>query len=161
MPKFIRIIALAAVAGIMTAVPIAPAQAATVKCSAWQSKSFDLPNKPDITVSIAVCIHKDGNYRHGYFLYKWPATTLFGKRFDKFVLKPRLERYDTDIKLGSCDITGVINDSSRAYAGRCVTPTSNSSAQGGWTGDGSVTYNIDADGLGDRGWSLTGSPAVT
>jgi hypothetical protein len=47
-----------------------------------------------------------------------------------------------------------------------TTPTSTyaSTANGGWTADGKVTYDIDldgdGDGDGDKTWSLGGSPSV-
>lgn len=158
--KIAYVFAAAMFAGALTVIPAAPASAVT-SCSSWQGKSFNLPNKPDMTVWARNCIYKDGTYRRARIEYEWADTGWFGRRFDKFIVKPRLERNDADYSTASCDITSKINDSTSSDKGTCYATAYYSSLSGGWTADGSVTYNIDADGLGDRGWSLTGSPAVS
>ncbi|MDP4511789.1 hypothetical protein [Nonomuraea turcica] len=141
-----------------------PAHAAGWTCSAsWASKSFDLPGKPDATVWARGCIYKDGSTRAARIEYKWSSgTAVDDRRFDKFVIQTRLERYDLIQTTRYCDITDEINHpSENSGEGHCTTLPYTSSLTGGWTSDGKIIYNINSDGKGDFEWNLPGSPQVT
>ncbi|MFB4262527.1 hypothetical protein [Nonomuraea sp. GTA35] len=151
--------ATAATGGLLVA---SPAQAASWTCDAsWQTKSFDLPNKPDVTVRARACVYKDGNTRRARIQFSWDTNTgvSVGKRFDKFVVQARLERYDAVFRHMNCDYTEALNYYVSG-SDTCTTGYMTSTAQNGWTSDGTIVYNIDGDGKDDFTWNLHGSDQV-
>ncbi|MFF4624955.1 hypothetical protein [Nonomuraea jabiensis] len=139
-----------------------PAHAASWTCSAnWDTRSFELPNKPNVRAEARSCVYKDGNTRRGRIEIRWNTNpgAWIGNRFDKFVVQARLERDDRVIASQSCDLTDEINSDVHG-SDTCTTSYVTSSAQEGWTGDGKVTYNIDDDGKSDFTWNLHGSGEV-
>jgi hypothetical protein len=153
----------AAAAGAAPANAAAGAAAANVtNCSSWQSKRFALPRKPDHEVRMKTCVQRDGNYLRAYV--KWEETdvtdhSLDQKRFDMFIIGTRLERYDADIAWKNCDIVDDMNDWFYGL-GTCHTAWVHSTLDGGWTGDSTVSYDIDNDGKDGYAWGLTGSPTL-
>lgn len=137
----------------------APAEAAS-KCSAQNEKSFDLPGKPDVWVGIILCIDRTsaGN-GHAFANIQWDGSFLGGKRFDKFELQVRIERYDSVFDDARCSFTTPLNNRIEG-GGECGGAVWTSSAKGGWSADGTVTYNVNSDGKGDMTWELHGSPLV-
>lgn len=144
-----------------------PASAASINCYAgpydgWEKRTFYLPGKPDVTMHARACIWKDGYYRRAFIEYKWSGGYSIADRFDKFIIKPRLERYDTVLNSAACDIKGRMNDfDSPSGSGKCWTAVRYSTATGGWTGDGTIVYNINDDGKDDFVWGLHGSGQVS
>ncbi|WP_433466198.1 hypothetical protein [Spirillospora sp. CA-128828] len=136
------------------------AQAATAACYD-NEKTFSLPGKPDVWVGIELCIHHtSADRRVAHADVSWDGSFLGGKRFDGFEVLIRIERNDTVYDYEWCDFTDTINSepsSSHWYCSVAYTST----ADGGWTADGAVIYNVNNDGDGDKVWDLHGTPKVT
>ncbi|HEY9292907.1 MAG TPA: hypothetical protein VIP98_16630 [Microlunatus sp.] len=138
-----------------------PAQADVSGCTDDQHKSFSTPGF-DTDLWVDVCIFSSGYTGHyARFGVVWvdggDSAADGNRKFDALRLNVRLERYDSVILTASCSIAGDVN---RNESGNdsCYTETFKSSLLGGWTSDGTVTYDLDRDGEGSKTWSLTGSP---
>ncbi|KAB2340163.1 hypothetical protein [Actinomadura rudentiformis] len=140
-------------AGAMVALTAAPAHA-TIKCGPTKEQTSPVVGH----VLLKACIETDGYLRRAYIQMDY-ARTYGGTDWDKFIVHPRLERNDADKAKASCNWTSDMNryTTLKKY---CFTPWTNSNAMGGWTGDGSYTFNFNLDGLGDKHGSLGGSPKV-
>ena len=159
--------ALALLAGITAATPAQAATAAT-HCH-WSTKEFNLPEKPDMTVQLDICIHrepKSGAY-YEYDVYlseaKWDALPFFGgKRFNHFTVNLRGERGSTRESNGyPYDLN--FNESASGSRGYYYTEGGVqllSTAATGWTADGYVSYDIASDGKGSALWQLHGTESV-
>jgi hypothetical protein len=148
-----------AIAG-MTVAVATPAQAATCKTSA--EKRFDTVGS-DVWVRVQLCVEKVATNTHRAYAYViWEGDDLhFGYRFEKFTLNLRLERNDADMDVFSCSVADAINNKATDDKW-CGYATSYSTADGGWTADGSVSYNINNDGDGVQDpWSLPGTPKIS
>ncbi|MEJ3749228.1 hypothetical protein WEI85_38945 [Actinomycetes bacterium KLBMP 9797] len=144
----------------VTALSAAPAQAATCKTSA--EKQFDTVGS-NVWIKVQLCVEKVATNTHRAYAYViWEGDDLhFGYRFEKFDLKLRLERNDADMDVYTCHAADAINNKATSSKW-CGYATSYSTADGGWTADGSVTYNINNDGDGDQApWSLPGTPKIS
>lgn len=138
------------------------AHAANGSACRQQDKSFSIPGKPDISVTINLCVERNNGRHRAVADVSWGSWAGVPKNaFDNFNVKIRLERYDRDQKTRSVNLTPYINAPDR-YAHHITIETawSTSSADGGWTSDGAVSYNINNDGKGDATWSLHGSPEI-
>jgi hypothetical protein len=132
-----------------------PALAATTtKCSAYQNQTA-----PAVTnVAMKTCVVKNGNARYAY-VYVAQARATGGATWDLFKVHARLEKSDANKATRWCDFTADMNRYlSPSFT--CRTATVTSTATGGWTGDASILFNFNLDGLGDKSRALTGSPSV-
>jgi len=154
--------------GLLVSLTGTPALAATVtKCSGEQHKSFPTPGN-DTDVYITVCIHTISTYeRLAWYYLSWKdggdSDVDDDRKFDKFTVQIRIERYDSVQNDISQSLRASINTHSTGtydYTGYGAGYT-DTDRLGGWTADATVTYNIDRDGEGDYKWQLTGSPQVT
>ncbi|MFF4699944.1 hypothetical protein [Streptomyces chattanoogensis] len=155
-----------------------PAQAASgpIHCK-WSTKSFSLPGKPDVDVSLSICIQ---HYKSagGYRYYKaWLGRASWdggwfvgGKRFNGFRVDMRAEHGRTSRDKcrddGNCnthDLAAYINsdlDGVKSFKSDgtgvvyVVTKTT------GWKADATVTYDVADDGKGSRKWDLNDTAAV-
>lgn len=143
------------------ALTAAPTQAAPETCTDWQDKEFSTSGL-DTDVSIKLCVTKYGGNipEHGAYAYtKW-GDGGGARKFDNFDVHVRLERNNTVYANGTCDYTGEVNADSSGGPKRCFGGADTSPRAGGWTADGYVAYNLDADGEGGTTWSLRGSPQI-
>jgi len=144
-----------AVVGVVVA---APAEAAS-KCYT-NSKAFT-PLYHPVLVDVTTCVKVTGNVKQAYAQVDWAGRGSMGRRFDEFRVQIRLEFSDYVHTSKVCDFTYELNDQ---YDGSktCTTSTYSSGANsGGWTGDGVVYYNLEADGKGELDpWALHGSPEI-
>lgn len=140
----------------------APAQAAAAEaCTGWQHKEFPTSGfNTDVSVKLCVTKYSGGTPEHGAYAYvKW-SDGGGARKFDNFDVRIRLERHDADQAAGACDYTSEINGNSAGGPRYCFGAAHVSSLDGGWTADGYVAYNLDADGEGGKTWSLHGSPQI-
>ncbi|GGY07613.1 hypothetical protein [Streptomyces minutiscleroticus] len=155
-----------------------PAQAATTSCKT-SSKSFNLPGKPDVKVSLKICIRytgTSGGYRHyTAWLSKasWDGTSFYtgGYRFNDFYIKMRAEHGSTvrtNCTYGTCEVRSLRSELDTEKGSK----TFSSGASGysnvyvstktkKWTADATVTYDIADDGKGNKTWGLAGTKAIT
>lgn len=144
-----------------TVLMTAPARAAAETCSGWQHKEFSTSGY-DTDVYIKLCVQKySGDIQeHGATAYTRWRDGGGTRKFDNFDVRIRLERHNGNQGSGGCDYTGEINGNSSGGPSYCFGVAKVSSADGGWTADGYVAYDYDADGEGGKTWSLHGSPAI-
>lgn len=149
-----------AAAGIL-GVAATPANAAT-QCYP-NSKSYDLPGKPDVTVTVQMCVQSSGSSRRAYAKIDWDGNLGYigGKRFNSFVVSVRLEKNDSIKTVTSCDYTSNINANYSSSDHFCTGPWLASSSTGGWSGDGKVLADIADDGNGTYTWDLHGSALIS
>lgn len=154
-------------ATVLTAVPADAAATvpvdttAATSCTGWQHKEFSTSGF-DTDVDIKLCVKKiyyDGAELHeASGKIKWTDGGGLQK-FDNFDLHVRLERKNVNYNKDFCDFTNSIDfDSSGSDS--CFAGNSGSSRNGGWTADGYVAYDYDADGKGGYAWKLHGSSAI-
>ncbi|MFD8252935.1 hypothetical protein [Streptomyces werraensis] len=148
---------LGALTASITLLPQASAHAAS-SCSSYQQKEFPTSGY-NTDVSIAACIEREQgtNLRRAVLTGRW-ADGGGVRKFDEFTLIVRLERNDNTIDSQGCTFTARINANEQGVL-RCETAW-HSGTSGGWSSDGVVAYDIDADGQGVFGWSLHGSPTI-
>lgn len=147
-----------------------PAAAADgTKCTGVQSKSFNLPNKSDITVYVYLCfISQSGRaYAQARATWRYNSVPLGSiHKFDRFDIDLRLEHRDTegggDTVLTRTTCThwlGWVNDATwpESYDLACDVSRSYYTA-GYWSTDATIIYDIDNDGGGSADWDVTGTP---
>lgn len=155
-----------------------PAQAATTTRCHTSTKSFNLPSKPDVTVSLNICARswtQGGFHHYRAWLNKasWNGSLWFigGTRFHAFNVNMRLEhgtkRIPSCNSSGVCtlnSLTSVINDNesgSRSYSSTGHGSVGrNSKSATSWVADATVDFDIAGDGTGWRSWDLHGTAAV-
>ena len=81
--------------------------------------------------------------------------------FYHFIINVRLERHDTVLDSRSCTATASSNIDTYGYMLTCATAFKTTTATGGWSADGIVSYDIIGDGKGDLTWNLYGSPVIS
>lgn len=138
------------------------AQAATSACYDNQ-KTIALPGKPDVWVGVELCIyHTSADRRLASADVTWDGAFLGGTRFDLFEIIIRIERNDTVYNHLWCDFTAEINsEPSSGYSHWYCPIAYTSAADGGWSADGSVVYNVNNDGKGDMVWDLHGTALIS
>ncbi|MEX1652157.1 MULTISPECIES: hypothetical protein [Streptomyces] len=152
--------------GLVSATPAAAADT----CSAYQSKEFDTPGV-DVDVKIRLCVRKSGGVHLAYAEGTWGDGGGPVANFEQFDIHVRVERSDVVKNQSTCSLSGDLNlygsgsfderGTSRSGSLHCGFMTSTTaSGTGGWSADGSVTYNINNDGEGAHTWDLTGSPTI-
>ena len=156
------------------------AAAATDTHCKTSSKSFDLPGKPDVKVSLTICVRYNGTsggYRHYQAWFSkasWDGTSFFtgGKRFNDFSVLQLAQHGRTTVKdcaYGTClwrSVSSEINNSehgsktypsdARGYGIAYVKTKSKN-----WTADAVVDYDIADDGKPGKTWNLAGTAAVS
>jgi hypothetical protein len=153
------------------------AQAAPTTQCKTSTKSFDLPGKPDVTVSVKICIQYTGT-SSGYRDYSawvskasWDGTSSFigGTRFNSFSIHMRAEHGST--KVTNCsndicenrDISSEINGSEKGSKtftngyGMVYVKTKKKT----WTADGYAYPDIASDGKSGKTWELNGTASVS
>lgn len=168
--RFLRRLAILAAASVATlgaivAVGLGPASADSEACTRKQSTgSISLPNKPDVTIDVTVCIsyaRTASGYINNYFAtlrVEWRGGPAIGKRFDGFRVETRVERNDGVKKKVTCDYTSLINRD-RSHSITCNAGVRYQKGKG-WTADGAIFYDPDADGKGGTVKKLRGSPSL-
>lgn len=138
-----------------------PAEAAGWTCSSWQHKEFPTSGY-NTDVDIRFCVKRYTVAHSGYAEVKWRDGGDWTKKFDNFDVKLRLERYDKDYDHATCSLESQIN-LYESKTGACAIGhyvESDSAKTGGWSVDGYVAYDLDADGKGGKTWSLKGTPLI-
>lgn len=151
----------------------APAHARnTQRCHQGAPKVIKLPGQADIRVTEQTCVIKfpvgtDRAKFKAWVYTTWkPAGggTVRPKLFEDYNVQARLElnQRGADRVLGTrtCKIAATIN---RAASGSYTCETNvegNFGTAPRFTGDGTVVYDVDGDGKGNRRWPLQGSPRV-
>jgi hypothetical protein len=151
-------------AGFLTAALAAPAGAAvgTQLCSANQTKTIVLPTRRDIVVTVNTCIKQDGlNYYQSDIKVRWwpgaDSDPIDNAKFDGFSVYNALQLNNSTVQNTHCDEKSAINGASSGSL--TCTVYRNDVNVGYWTGDGSITYNVNSDGKENLPtWNLTGSP---
>lgn len=135
-----------------------PARAGTTTCTDWQKKEFATSGF-DTDVEVRLCVADLTTSHAGYADIKWTDGGDYVKKFDRFDLNLRLERHDATQDTISCKYASTINYH-ESYSDKCDGLYVNNGVDGGWSVDGSVRYDYDADGEGAKTWSLHGTPVV-
>jgi hypothetical protein len=155
----------AALAAATTAVLLATAPSASAaQACTHNKKDFDLPNKPNLSVGIKLCVwthgaRSDGVSGHANIAWgSWAG--LGGKRFDSFILTLRLERGNRQVRIRPCDITHEINRDTDGDYFCGPSDTARKGRYSNWTIDGFVRYRIAGAGHGFQTWQLTGTPQI-
>jgi hypothetical protein len=153
-----------------------PAQAAAIQHCSTSSKTFALPGKPDVKVSVQLCVKRTYVESNGYRHYRawankvtWDGTSWFvgGKRFNDFSILPRLEHGKTRIQdcdygiCGHLQMAGQINQSEHGTYYPKVTVVDVKTKAKSWTADGFVDYDISDDGKPTKTWQLSGTSSVS
>ena len=143
-----------------TAAVSAPSASATSKCST-NTKEFPTSGF-NVDVTIKLCIDRWWGGPGGSYEYRRASAYVSwgdagGNKWDNFDVQVRLENNDADVRTAWCDITSKLDNNSSGSTTCETTTVVNGS---GNTADGYVSYNINDDGKGDYGWSLTGSPKL-
>ncbi|MEU1376865.1 hypothetical protein ABZ442_24850 [Streptomyces triculaminicus] len=141
--------------------------------AAHSSRTFDLPGrKPTTTLYADVCADRSGEAVRGAVDIYWQIdddrVQDNGKRFTSVRITSRLERRtgasgaDQVVATRTCDVTDRLNkDYSSAVALSCTTPWTGYDPAYRWSGDATVTVDIEGDGKGPVTWELPGSPLTT
>ncbi|AWN24860.1 hypothetical protein [Streptomyces sp. NEAU-S7GS2] len=179
--KIARTIAATAAAASVMAGTVAlagPAEAASSTKCRTSSRTFELPGKPDVRVSLSICAKYFGTWG-GYRHYRawlgkasWDGSSFWtgGKRFNDMSVNMRLEHGKTSIDTcehGICEVqavSGAINaneSGSRSYSSTGYGSVGVKTKSRHWTGDANVSVDIADDGRGPRNWSLYGTPVVS
>lgn len=145
--------------GGLTVAVSAPAQAEAKECRS-NSRSFSLPNQPDVDVLINLCIYRSTTYARASATIEWTGSlgVIGGTRFNDFIVHTNIERYDVIKDSDVCNITTGINSYYNGTRG-CYVERYNV-ASGGWSADGHVIFDIEGDGTGNFRWDLYGSPVI-
>jgi hypothetical protein len=156
--------------GLALAAP--PAQAATQKCKFSATRVIKIPKQADLEVRQQTCVIRfpqaNGSKFKAWVYTTWQRTgsgPILNKRVEDYIVRARLEFNqpgdDRNIEVAKCNITSAIN---RRPAGSqtCQTPVSVLFVDGPpeFTGDGTVIYDVNGDGKGNKRWDLDGSPRV-
>lgn len=165
MRKVIKSLGTAVVAGSLAlagaaTVGVAPASAAT-ECRT-NTRSLNLPGKPDVKLSVKLCVSGSGTYRTAMAYFSWSGNLGYigGTRLNMLWVSIRLERNDGEQSYDSSYYTGSVN---AQYSGSVSLGTTKSGTlpSGGWSADSTVQYDITDDGLSPTTWELTGSPLIS
>jgi hypothetical protein len=143
---------------VLTVLLSPPANAATWTCGSWQDKSFSTSGY-NTDVEIRLCITRYTTAHQGFAQIRWTDGGEWVKKFDNFDVRIRLERWDADYDKVSCSFESDIN-LYESDSDECGYVYSSSSRSGGWSVDGYVAFDLDADGEGGYKWSLHGSPLI-
>lgn len=156
-----------------------PAQAASpsIRCQTT-TKTFQLPHKPAVRVSLNICARYNYTDRHSYRHYRawlhkasWDSNGWrnSSKRFNKFSIGVRLEHGNiqkTNCRNDVCfdkSIASDINDHAsgyRTYASDSYGSVDVATKKTSWTGGATADVDIAGDGLGSRAWDLHRTSAV-
>jgi len=135
-----------------------PAHAAGWTCGSWQHKEFATSGF-NTDVDIRFCVKRYTTAHAGFAEIKWRDGAGV-KKFDNFDVRIRLERYDSDYDSTACSYESAIN-LYESNERECSGLYSSSSRSGGWSVDGYVAYDYDADGEGGKTWSLRGTALIS
>ncbi|WP_199552639.1 hypothetical protein [Streptomyces sp. N35] len=133
------------------------------------AKTFNTQFTASPQVWVKLCVSYDGDYRVDGTIW-WSGAGGAGsnadgdRHFDGFLLTVRLEQYvngaDTTYQAEHCDYRGLINGSFGGGEFYCDIPVYSHSRTSTWSADGTVTYNYDEDGEGDKLWNLQGTRRI-
>jgi hypothetical protein len=134
-----------------------PAQAAP--CGSSQKKEFPTSGyNTDISIKLCVTQTSEGKVRATADGYWTDGGGV--RKFDNFDLQVRLEgEGGVNILKTTCDYTSEINGLSSGGF-QCHTTWLEPATARGLTADGTVYYDLDADGKGGYSWGLQGTPAA-
>lgn len=155
-------IALAATAVAVTGTVFAPGIAQAASACHATTEEFAIPGALDPEVTVTLCVRTSGSNVYATALVEWDRASLGNMGdpdFESFLLNLRLERSDSSIRSASCNLNTAINSHRDGQFG-CTTAQVAKGSSTSWTADGTVSYNIDNDGLGAQSWQLHGSPAI-
>ncbi|MGK5627791.1 hypothetical protein [Streptomyces sp. URMC 123] len=147
------------------------AAAAPGPCTNLQTLSLDLPGKkPDTTLIAEVCSETSAGKIRSSVTLHWQIDVDqvedFGKRWTSVKVDSRLERRatssgaDSVVNSLTCDFTANLNkEYGRSSDGpTCVSPWTTFDPAAYWSGDATITYDLEGDAKGAQTWQLTGSP---
>ncbi|MEV6397343.1 hypothetical protein AB0M39_21650 [Streptomyces sp. NPDC051907] len=157
----------------------APAQAAPATQCSTTSKTFNLPQKPDVKVTATICLKRAG-VSGGYRYYRawlskvsWDGTSFYtgGRRFNSIDFLSRAEHGRTAVDNCSpsvCEMNSLADAINNAENG---TKTFRGDAGGygvafvktkatNWTADATAWFDIADDGKPEKKWELTGTRTV-
>ncbi|MFJ8752071.1 hypothetical protein ACIREO_22480 [Streptomyces sp. NPDC102441] len=158
----------------------APAQAAPTTQCKTSTKSFNLPGKPDVKVSLNICTKytgSSGGYRHyRAWLNKasWDGTSWYtgGDRFNGFSILMYAKSGSTTKKncsYGICEQREISTEINNSESGSKTYRTGASgygevyvtTKQKNWSADATAYYDISDDGKNGAAWNLAGTAAVS
>ncbi|MFC9755166.1 hypothetical protein [Streptomyces sp. NPDC056921] len=156
------------------------AHAATTTHCKTSTKTIALPGKPDVKVSLNICVKytgSSGGYRHyKAWLNKasWDGTSWFtgGKRFNDFSVLMYAQSGSTTKKncsYGICEQREISTQINGSEKGSKTYPTGASgfgevyvtTKKKNWTADATAYYDIADDGKNGKSWNLAGTAAVS
>jgi hypothetical protein len=161
-----------AVAALGLAVAATPAEAATQRCKFDTTRVIKLPKQADLEVRQQTCVIRfpqtNGSKYKAWVYTTWQRTgdgPILPKRVEDYVVRARLEFNrkgdDDNVEGAKCSVTAAVNNRP-AGSHTCETPVSATFHDGppAFTGDGTVIYDVEGDGKGNKRWDLAGSPRV-
>lgn len=159
--KRFKLTTAAVVLAVGSVIAVPAAHADTVKCSK-NVKKFNLPDKPDVTVTVNLCIKRSSSNGRitAYASMKWDGSWPRGTRFNDFDFLLLLERYDVTKERFTFPMDTAINSTTDGTRNFVPGLYRDRTARGGWSADGVITYDIAGDGDGNKLWILTGSPVI-
>ncbi|WP_345681035.1 hypothetical protein [Yinghuangia aomiensis] len=121
-----------------------------------------MPNKPDISFTIQLCItNRPAGAHEAFAKVTWGSWDGVDSRarFDKVTVQVRAEKYDVSKASATGNLTARMNaDDDGGWLGSAY---STLNSPGGWSADATVTYNVNDDGKGDMTWDVYGSPVIS
>ncbi|MFD1826268.1 MULTISPECIES: hypothetical protein [Mumia] len=135
-----------------------PANATDYRCKT-SAKEFPT-NGYNADVKVELCLMRNwggsggsSEIKSAYAKVSWGESG--SGKFEKFAVQVRIEQNDSIIKSKTCEVTN-INSTTGSYTCSLGPYTGIS----GNTADGTVTYNVNDDGLGNQTWGLAGTPKL-
>ncbi|TNC42301.1 hypothetical protein [Mumia zhuanghuii] len=135
-----------------------PASADDYRCKTT-AKEFPT-NGYNADVKVELCLVRSwGGTGGGSEIKRAYAKVSWGEsgagKWEKFAVQVRIEQNDSVVRSKTCEVTN-INTTTGSYTCSLGPDTGIS----GNTADGTVTYNVNDDGLGNQSWGLTGTPKL-
>jgi len=150
-------VAMSAVALVGTVGLTASPAAAATKC---KTSTEEFPTSGfNADVKVKLCHQRNYGGPGGSNAYDLAYATVTwseagSNKFDQFAVQVRVEKNDVSVKSNVCDITSRINGSASGSYTCTGTTVVNKFPD---TADGTVTYNLNDDGLGKQLWQLGGT----
>ncbi|MFF4487432.1 hypothetical protein ACFY0F_13215 [Streptomyces sp. NPDC001544] len=123
---------------------------------AHQSRTINLPNKPDVVVTVSTCLYNEKGFYQAVQVLKWHSTIgtdCCGTKFNWFEHTTWVQKNDVN----KCSESTHPDINSYESGSSTITCVWNSADTTGMSADGKVAYDIADDGKDPITWNLTGT----
>lgn len=140
-----------------------PAQAQdALECTAYQTKFMPQGNGA-ITVSVQTCVERYGNTHKAAVAHAEVHVTnnynppTIAKQM---TVTAQLKHYGVVLSSVTCHWRSIVNHLGVTFPPNCTPRALTGGTPGGWTADGYIVWDLDADSNPARTWNLAGSKAL-